>query len=301
MSGEHNHAHNVSATQVQSKAFVVGIVLNVLFVLIEATVGIITESLSLLTDAGHNLSDVSSLFISMLAFRLAKRKASDEFTYGYKKTTVLAAFINSVILLVALGVIGYEAVLRLVHPRPVEGDQIAWVAGVGIVINSVSAYLFFKNKESDLNVKSAYLHLLADALVSVGVVAAGIVIQYTDWFWLDPVVGLVIMVIILFSTWGLLKDSFKMSIDAVPEGISISEIEETAKKISGVKEMYHIHVWPLSTTENALTAHVVTDERLNFEEQKELVKKLKHELLHHNIHHSTIEVERQNHESLPAH
>lgn len=290
MSEGHHHAHDVSAAQVQSKAFVIGIALNLAFVVVEAVVGIVNQSLSLLTDAGHNLSDVSSLFISLLVFRLAKRKATERFTYGYKKTTVLAAFVNAAILLIALGVIGYEAVLRLMHPRPLEGGQIAGMAGIGIAVNSLSAYLFYKNKEADLNVKSAYLHLLADALVSVGVVAAGIAIHFTGWFWLDPVVGVVIMVVILFSTWGLLKDSFTMSIDAVPKGISVSEIKEAAEKIPGVKSLSHIHVWPLSTTETALTAEVKTDERLSLAEQKEAVRKLKHELLHHNIHHATIEL-----------
>lgn len=274
-----------------NNAFIAGLVLNLAFVIVEAVVGIINHSMSLLTDAGHNLSDVSSLFISLLAFKLARKKPTGEFTYGYKKTTVMAALINAVVLLMALGVIGYESVLRLIHPRVVAGNPIAWVAGVGIVINGLSAFLFFKNKEQDLNVKGAYLHLLADALVSLGVVVAGIAISYTGWYWLDPVTGLLIMIVILISTWSLLKDSFKLSIDAVPEGINIAEIRNDIKKIKGVIDFYHIHVWALSTTENALTAHLVADDDLSTEERTDLVKTVKHQLVHHNIQHSTVEIE----------
>lgn len=287
----HNHTHSLSPRKAGNKAFVIGIALNLAFVVVEAVVGVINHSMSLLTDAGHNLSDVSSLFISLLAFRLARSKPTEEFTYGYKKTTVLAALINSVVLLMALGVIGYESIMRLLHPQSVAGDQIAWVAGLGIVINSVSAFLFFKNKEQDLNVKGAYLHLLADALVSLGVVAAGVVIHYTDWYWLDPITGLIIMVVILFSTWSLLKDSFKLSIDAVPEGITITEVKTAVEKINGVRDIYHIHVWPLSTTENALTAHLVVSDHLSSQQKKDVVKEVKLELTHHNIRHSTIEVD----------
>ena len=287
----HNHTHTFPAKQTSNAAFITGIALNLAFVIIEAVVGIINSSMSLLTDAGHNLSDVTSLFISLLAFKLAKKKPTEEFTYGYKKTTVLAAFFNAVVLLIALGVIGYESVVRLIHPQPIAGNEIAWVAAIGILVNSVSAFFFFRTKDQDLNAKGAYLHLLADALVSLGVVVAGIIIHYTNWFWLDPVTGLIIMLVILMSTWSLLRDSFRMSIDAVPEGIAISEIKTAVKKIDGVKDIYHIHVWPLSTTENALTAHLVVNDNLSSQEKKDVIKKVKHELIHHNIRHSTIEVD----------
>jgi cobalt-zinc-cadmium efflux system protein len=287
----HSHTHAVSAKQAGSSAFVTGIILNLAFVIVEAVVGLMNHSMSLLTDAGHNLSDVSSLFISLLAFKLARKKPTEDYTYGYKKTTILAALVNAVILLVALGVIGYESIMRLFEPVRIEGNKIAWVAGVGIVVNSISAYLFYKNKEQDLNIKGAYLHLLADALVSLGVVAAGIVIQFTDWYWLDPVTGLAIMVVILISTWSLLRDSFKMSIDAVPEGIDVNRIRAAVLSVKGVSAFHHIHIWPLSTTETALTAHLVAEKHLSFEEQTGLVKKVKHELEHHGIQHSTIELE----------
>jgi cobalt-zinc-cadmium efflux system protein len=288
---DHQHTHSVSAQEVTSKAFVIGIALNALYVVAEIVAGLLYNSLSLLTDAGHNIGDVASLLLSLIAFRLARKKATTEFTYGYKKATVIAALTNAVILLIAMGVIGYESVMRLSHPQAVEGGKIAWVAGAGIVVNSISAYLFYKNKESDLNAKGAYLHLLADALVSIGVVVAGVLISFTGWYWLDPVASLVVMLFILVSTWSLLKDSFKLSIDAVPPGIEVESIIEKIKQLKGVRSFHHVHVWPLSTTENALTAHLIADEAFSFQQKMVLVRQIKHELEHLNIHHSTIELD----------
>ena len=194
-----------------------------------------------------------------------------------------------VILLIAIGILGYEAFIRLFKPEPVEGNVIAWVAAVGIVINSLSAYLFFKQKQ-ELNSKAAYLHLLTDALVSLGVVIAGIVILYTHLFWLDAAIGLIIMVVILVSTWGLLRDSFRMTIDAVPTGIELERIKAVIKSVPHVSNVHHVHVWSLSTTENALTAHVVINEQLPFDQKLKVIDNIKHELTHNNIHHSTIEI-----------
>lgn len=267
-----------------------GILLNLLYVLGEAIAGLITHSLALLTDAGHNLSDVASLGLSLLAFRLARRKPSQHFTYGYKKSTILAALVNAIILLVAIGILGYEAALRLTHPQPLKGGVVAWVAALGIVVNGVSAMLFFRNKH-ELNAKSAYLHLLADALVSVGVVIAGIVIVYTKWYWLDAVVSLGVLVVILFSTWSLLSDSVRLSLDAVPQNVDIEAVEKGMNAVAGVKQVSHIHVWAMSTTENALTAHLEADASLSFAEKLKVVKVLKHELEHHNIQHATIELD----------
>jgi len=246
----------------------------------------------LLTDAGHNASDVASLLLSLIAFRLARKKSTSQFTYGFKKTTVLAALTNAVVLLIAIGILGFESISRLLKPQPVQGGIIAWIAGAGILINSISAYLFYRDKEKDLNAKAAYLHLLGDALVSVGVVIAGIVMSYTSWYWLDPAVGLVIMVVILISTWSLLSDSFKMTIDAVPSGLELENVKKVILQVKHVQQVGHVHVWPLSTTENALTAHVAVDEKLNFDEKLKVVENIKHELLHHDIHHSTIELEK---------
>ena len=223
---------------------------------------------------------------------MAKKKSSAEYTYGFKKTTILAALINAVFLLIAIGILGYESVTRLFRPEKVQGSMIAWIAGLGIIVNSVSAFLFYRHKEKELNAKSAYLHLLADAFVSLGVVVAGIIMAYTHWYWLDPVIGLLIMVVILFSTWGLLRNSFKMTIDAVPSGIVLKEVKDIILKIRDVKEVEHVHVWPLSTTENALTAHVTINENLSFDEKLNVIEDIRHELLHHNIHHSTIELKK---------
>ena len=290
MEHSHSHAHGpVEINQKNKNVFLIGIGLNLAFVLAEVIAGFANNSMALLTDAGHNLSDVASLAISLVAFWMAKKKSSAVFTYGYKKTTVLAAFANAVVLLIAIGILGYESFTRLFKPEIVSGTTIAWIAALGIVINSVSAFLFFRQKH-ELNSKAAYLHMLADALVSLGVVIAGIVITYTHLYWIDPAIGLVIMVVILVSTWGLLRDSFKMTIDAVPAGIELDEIKKAITGVLHVKAVHHVHVWPLSTTENALTAHVVLDDNISFEEKLKVIDEVKHELLHYHIHHSTIEL-----------
>jgi len=276
----------------KNTAFLIGIGLNSAFVVAEIVGGIIYNSMALLTDAGHNASDVASLILSLLAFKMAEKKSSPVFTYGYKKTTVLAALTNSVILFVAIGILGFESVTRLIRPEKVSGGIIAWIASAGIVINSISAFLFYKNREKELNTRAAYLHLLTDALVSVGVVATGIAIVYTHWYWLDPAIGLVIMLIIIVSAWKLLRDSFRMTIDAVPSGIELEEIKKIMLRVHHVNQVEHVHVWPLSTSENALTAHVAIDEQLNFDEKLKVIADLRHELLHHNIHHSTIELQK---------
>ncbi|KAA9041679.1 cation transporter [Ginsengibacter hankyongi] len=294
MAHHHNHNHHHDHAIIppdHGKAFIIGISLNALFVIIEVVVGIVNNSMALLTDAGHNLSDVASLVLSLIAFRLAKKKSTEKFTYGYKKTTVLAALFNAVFLLIAIGILGFESVRRLFNPEAVKGDVIAWVAGVGIIINVVTALMFFKNRHGDLNIKSAYLHMMSDALVSAGVVAGGILIVYTGWYWVDPVIGLIIMIVILVGTWSLLADSFRLSVDAVPPDIDISEIKQLIGNQENITDVHHIHIWALSTTENALTAHISLNDCLNFNEKMDLVQNLKHKLMHHKIHHSTIEIE----------
>jgi len=291
MSHGHNHSHAPAISGQNEKAFLFGIGLNVIFVIAEIIAGVAYNSMALLTDAGHNITDVTSLVLSLAAFRLANKKATSKFTYGFKKTTILAALFNAIILLIAIGVLGYESFHRLFKPEPVEGNAIAWVAGLGIAVNSISAWLFFKNRNDDLNVKSAYLHLLADALVSIGVVVAGFIISYTHWYYIDPLIGIVVMIVILISTWSLLKDSFMMAADAVPANINIDEVKELILSVNGVENVHHIHIWALSTTENALTAHAVINHSLPFEKKLEVVKEIKHQLEHHNIQHSTIEVE----------
>lgn len=288
----HGHSHQLDFEHGNRNAFVIGIVLNLAFVAIEVFAGIWYNSISLLTDAGHNLSDVASLVLSLIAFWMAGKKSSPVFTYGYKKTTILAALSNAVILLIAVVILGYESFRRLFEPAVVEGGKMAWVAGAGIVINVISALVFYRQKEKELNAKSAYLHLMADALVSLGVVIGGIIIMNTGWYWLDPLIGLLIMIVILVSTWGLLRDSFRLAIDAVPTGMKLEEVKEIMLNFPEVAQVSHVHVWPISTTENALTAHVAFKEPLDFNQKLVVIDKIKHELMHNNIQHSTIEMQK---------
>ena len=213
MAHEHKHEHHSHEMTSLNKAFIIGIVLNAGFVVVEFIAGFWYDSLGLISDAGHNLGDVASLVLAMLAFRLAKVHSNTRYTYGYKKSTILVSLLNAVILLIAVGFILGESIDKLFHPRPVDGDAVAWVAGAGVIINAVTAWLFMRDKEKDLNVKGAYLHMAADALVSIGVVVSGILIQYTGWYIIDPLIGIGIVGIIVYSTWGLLKGSLRLSLD----------------------------------------------------------------------------------------
>src|SRR5450432_3738826 len=255
--GHHGHSHgHITELRSVNTAFYVGIVLNLAFVVIEVTVGLMIHSLSLLSDAGHNLADVASLGLSLFAYRMMKVKSNTVFTYGYKKTTVLVALLNAGILLISIGAILYESVHRLMLPEPLPGKTISIVAAIGIVINAVTALLFFRNKNADLNIKGAFLHLMSDAVVSAALVVGGIIIIYTKWYWIDPLLGILVAVVIVFSTWSLLRDSLRLSLDAVPQGIDLRAVQSAIEKISGVQDFHHIHIWALSTTENALTGHV---------------------------------------------
>lgn len=286
----HSHGHVVELTNVNN-AFIFGIILNFAFVVIEVIAGLSIHSLSLLSDAGHNLADVGSLALSLLAFRLLKVKSNAKYTYGYRKTSILAALFNAMILLVSIGAIAYEAIHRFFQPEAMPGRTIAIVAGVGIIINVATALMFQKNKGNDLNIKSAYLHLLADAIVSVGIVVGGIVISFTNWFWLDPLISIVIAIVILISTWGLLRESLRLSLDGVPKDIDVEQIKKEAFKIAGIKNVHHIHVWALSTNENAMTGHVVLHNNVDRNDLKKIKDNLKHRLEHMNIQHMTIETE----------
>ena len=292
----HDHHHPAATLSKANTAFIVGILLNFISVVIEAIVGFFIHSLSLLSDAAHNLADVGTLALSLLAFRLLKVKSNDQFTYGYRKTSILVALFNSVVLLVSIGGIAFEAVHKSFVPQaePLPGITIAIVAGIGIVINSITALLFFREREKDINIKSAYLHLLSDALVSAGIVAGGIMIYFTNWFWIDNALSIVIAIIILFSTWQLLKASLRLSLDGVPENIHLDEIKSMAMKMEGVIDIHHIHVWAISSTENAMTAHLVLAEGLSNEQVQKIKHSFKHEWEHKNIQHITIETERKN-------
>lgn len=290
----HHHHHQPAVLSNVNAAFIIGISLNFLFVIIEVIAGLSVHSLSLLSDAGHNLADAGALALSLLAFKLLKVKSNSQYTYGYRKTSILVALFNAVVLLVSIGAIAYEAIHRFLQPEPVRGFTIAVVAGIGILINASTALLFLRDKEKDMNIKSAYLHLMSDAAVSLALVAGGIIITYTGWFWIDSVLSIVVAIVILLSTWRLLKDSLRLSLDGVPADIHLEDIKALALRIPGVKDFHHIHIWAISTTENALTAHLVLPLSTSIDEERTIKGKLKHELLHKNIRHITIETEREN-------
>ena len=286
---EHRHHHHHSApTNSLNGIFILSIILNGLFVLIEAGVGLWQNSLSLLSDAGHNLSDVFSLLLVLIAFRLAKVQRNERFTYGYRKSTVLISLLNAVILLVAVGAIVIESIHKFSEPTEVNGVAVSWTAGVGILVNGATTLLLMRGQKRDLNVRGAFLHMAADTLVSIGVVISGIAIHYTGWTVIDPIVSLIIAVVILFSTWELLSDSLRLAVDGIPEGIDMKEIEQLIVEDEHVIEVHHIHVWAISTTETALTAHVVID---NFSNWPQVSERLKHTLTEHSICHATLEPE----------
>lgn len=284
----HHHEHSPEEFKSLNAAFIIGIALNIIYVIIEATFGFIYKSMGLLSDAGHNLSDVAALLIAMVAFRLMTRRPDSRHTYGYKKFSVQASFINALLLYAAVGAILVESISKLIHPRPVDGDAIAWVAAAGVVVNGVTAWLFMRDRSRDLNVKGAFLHMAADTLVSIGVVVAGIVIHFTGWYILDPIIGIVIALIIAWSTRGLLIESTRMSIDAVPESVDINALEKAIAAVPGVISFHHLHVWALSTTENAMTVHILIHDVADL---NRIVSDVKKAAASHDISHSTIEVE----------
>jgi cobalt-zinc-cadmium efflux system protein len=287
--GHHHHDHAPRLDHLNA-AFIWGIILNSAFVVIEAVMGFVSHSLSLLTDAGHNLSDVASLALALLAFKLTKVSANDRYTYGYKRSTIIVSFFNALILFAAVGFIAYEAIVRFIRPEVIQGGTVAWVAFVGIAINGFTAWLFIQHKEKDLNVKGAYLHMAVDAIVSLGVVIAGITIYFTHWYWLDSALSLIIVFVIIGGTWGLLKNSLLLEMDGVPAEMNVDKIKAELLKAKGVTNVHHVHVWALSTTENALTAHlVINDDDMHL--FNDIKHNLRHRLLHMDIHHSTFEPE----------
>lgn len=288
---EHHHHHpDLSGDSMKGRAFLFGIVLNTLFVIAEFTAGFLFNSMGLLADAGHNLGDVSGLLISLAAFLLARKRYCRNYTYGFRKGTIWASLLNAAILLFAVGAIVTECIRKFIDPAPVGGWPIIITAGIGVVINGLTVFLFSGEKEHDLNVKGAYLHMLADTLVSIGVVLSGVVILWTGWTVIDPVIGLVIAAVILVSTWGLLKESVRLAMDGVPEGIDVEEIREHLLEDPNVAAIHHLHIWPISTTENALTAHVVLK---NLEQLEKTREALHEELAEHGIGHATLEFEPQ--------
>jgi len=259
-SHEHGHSHgsgHVHAPVDFGRAFAIGICLNIGFVAVECVFGVLANSIALLADAGHNLSDVLGLGVAWAASVLSRRPPSWRYTYGLRGTSILAALFNAVVLLVAVGGIGWEAIQRILQPQPVAGATVIAVAAAGIVVNGVTAWLFRAGRKADLNIEGAFLHMAADAAVSLGVVVAAAVIITTGWLWLDPVVSLAIGIVILWSTWGLLRESVAQSLDAVPAQIDRSAVEGFLAGRDGVAEVHDLHIWPMSTTETALTCHLV--------------------------------------------
>jgi cobalt-zinc-cadmium efflux system protein len=286
-----DHHHLIPKVSSLNRAFTIGIAINALYVIIELGAGLYFDSLALISDAGHNLTDVVSLALALLAFRLAKVKANDNFTYGYRKSTILVSLINSVILFIAIGAILWESINRLNNPVVIPGLPISVVAGIGIVINVVSAFLFFRDKDSDLNVKGAYLHLVADAAVSFGVVVSGILIYFFHLYWLDLAMSLVIVIVIFYFTWNLFRDSLSLTLDGVPKSIDVNKVISEIREVEGVIDVHHLHIWAMSTSQNAMTAHVIIHPESGMEQLNILKLKIKHELEHLNINHVTIEFE----------
>ena len=253
----HDHHHHAASPSGHGRAFAVGVVLNTGFVVIEAVMGIVSGSMALVADAGHNLSDVLGLLIAWAASILAARPPSERFTYGFKSSSILAALANASLLLIALGAILVETLRRLADPPPVAGGTMIAVAAIGIVVNTATALLFLRGRKHDLNIRAAFLHMAADAAVSAGVVVAGVLVVLTGKAWIDPVTSLAIVAVIAWGTWGLLKDSMKMALLAVPEGIDEAQVRAFLGARPGVSAVHDLHIWPMSTTETALTAHLV--------------------------------------------
>ncbi|KFC67846.1 cation diffusion facilitator family transporter [Massilia sp. LC238] len=284
-----HHHHHMPDPAGHERAFALAIGLNALFVAIEFTYGFIAHSTALMADAGHNLSDVLGLVLAWGAAALAKRAPTHRYTYGLRGSSILAALGNGLLLMVACGAIALEAVQRFTEPAPVQGMTVSIVAGIGVLINGFSAWLFMAGSKSDLNLRGAYLHMAADAALSLGVVISGLLIMGTGWTWVDPAVSLAIVVVIVVGTWSLLRESVLLSMAAVPPGVDANAVRDFLCNQPGVKEVHDLHIWAISTTENALTAHVVMpggypgDRVLD-----EMVDKLRSDF---GIHHCTLQVE----------
>jgi cobalt-zinc-cadmium efflux system protein len=296
---DHAHSHALAHTHGDGhahapadygRAFAIGIALNVGFVVAETVFGFIANSMALLADAGHNLSDVLGLVVAWAGAIMAKRAASPRFTYGFKKAPILAALANSLFLLIAVGAIGAEAIRRLFHPSTTEGGTVIVVAAIGIVINGVTALLFARGRDHDINIRGAYLHMAADAAVSAAVVFAGFVIVWTGQRWVDPVMSLAVAVVILWSSIGLLRESVWMSLAGVPSGIDVDVVEAELAGLAGVETVHDLHIWPLSTTETALTAHLVAPHVASTDELVRAARKMLHDRFR--IEHCTLQIER---------
>ena len=257
---DHGHSHGPGHSHAHAnfgRAFAIGTALNLAFVVVEAVYGILSNSMALVADAGHNLSDVFGLLVAWGAAALSKRHPQGRYTYGLRGSSILAALLNAIFLLIAIGAIAFEAINRFFNPAPVVGSTVIVVAAIGIAINTATALMFMSGRKGDLNIRGAYLHMAADAAVSAGVVVAGFLILWTSWTWIDPAVSLGIVVVIAIGTWGLLRDSVNMALQAAPPGTDPDDIAEHLKGVPGVAAIHDLHVWPMSTTETALTVHLL--------------------------------------------
>ncbi len=255
--GTHTHGDHHHGPARYDRSFALGALLNIGFVVVEAVYGLLANSTALLADAGHNLSDVMGLLLAWGAVWLGRRLPKGRYTYGFGNASILASLLNAMFLLIAVGAILLEATNRLVEPEPVAETTVMVVAAIGIVINSWTAWLFMGGQKQDINLRGAYLHMVADAAVSGGVVVVALAIRFTGWFWLDPVTSIAIALVIIAGTWGLLRDSVRLAMNAVPDGIDHAEVERYLAGLPGVATVHDLHIWPISTTETALTAHLV--------------------------------------------
>lgn len=279
----HTHHHVTSG-----RAFAIGITLNIVFVGVEVFYGLVANSSALLADAGHNASDVLGLFFAWGAFRLANRKPKGKYTYGLQRSTILSSILNAVLLFIAVFFIAKDAVVKLDNPQPVGGTSVMIVAGIGVVINTITALLFMKGQKHDLNIKGAFLHMAADAAVSFGVVVAGLLINTTGYQWIDPVVSFVIIAVVLYGTWGLFVDSVNLALDAVPKNINIAEVRGALNDFPGVKDAHDLHVWALSTNRTAISVHLVVPDGGSDDFLAKVQQMLDDRF---NISHATIQVE----------
>jgi cobalt-zinc-cadmium efflux system protein len=290
MNNSSNHKQSQSSQITHRKAFALGIGLNIAFVIVEIIYGLAANSSALLADAGHNASDVLGLAFAWAAAWMATIKPKGRYTYGFRKTTILVSILNAFLLLGAIAFIAWDAIEKLKNPEPVLGSQIMIVAGIGVVINTFTALLFIKGQKKDLNIKGAFLHMAADAAVSVGVLIAGLLINITGKLWIDPVTSFIVIAVVLWGTWRLLVDSVDLALDAVPKGVDIQKVESYFLDKEGVRSIHDLHVWALSTSLTALSAHLVMPDGTNDEFLSELQKELEQKF---GIQHATIQIENE--------
>ena len=284
----HHHTHS---TKNYNKAFAIGIALNVVFVIIEAVYGVLSSSLALLADAGHNLSDVLGLLLAWGAFYFSAKPITEKRTYGYRKITVIASVASALILLLALGGIVWEAIGRFNNPQPIAGMTVIIVALVGVIINTITALLFVSDQKHDLNIRGAFIHMAADAGISLGVALSGFIYLQTQWLVIDPIISLVIVLIILIGTWGLLRDSFNLSIDAVPENIDVQGIKQYLEKHERIDSFHDLHIWAISTTVTAMTVHLIVKTETLDNQFLMTIQKTLHD--NFSIEHVTIQLEHE--------